>query len=176
MRKQFKYPALWVLCGLTLLWSGRGQAQTNRILVKLRPHISLEQSQQLLALSNARVIHSIPQIGVQVWQLPPQANAAAVTNALSHRPEVLFTEPDTIAVPDTVLPNDPLYSSQWHLPRINAPLAWNQTIGASNIIIAILDTGVDGTHPDLFSKIVPGWNCFTLTCISYHQHRWDCFW
>jgi len=46
-------------------------------------------------------------------------------------------------------PNDPLYGLQWQLSRINAPKAWDVSTGSSNIVVVILDTGVDYTHPDL---------------------------
>src|SRR6185436_11419014 len=49
----------------------------------------------------------------------------------------------------SLTPNDPRYSSQWYLPRIGAPAAWDITTGDSNVVIVIFDTGVDYTHPDL---------------------------
>jgi len=57
------------------------------------------------------------------------------------------------------LPNDPFYP-QWFLEKIQANVAWSTTTGSSNVIIAILDTGVDATHPDLSSKIIPGRNIY----------------
>jgi len=55
-------------------------------------------------------------------------------------------------------PNDPSYASQYHLPRIQADLAWNITTGSTSRTIAIVDTGVDLTHPDLKAKILPGYD------------------
>jgi len=55
-------------------------------------------------------------------------------------------------------PNDPSFPSQWHLSKIAGPAAWDINHGSSGVIIAIVDSGVDGTHPDLASKMVPGWN------------------
>src|SRR6185369_17134483 len=71
-----------------------------------------------------------------------------------------FVEPDGIAH-GSATPNDPGYVSQWHLPRIQAPTAWDLTTGTS-ATIAIVDSGVDPTHPDLASKIVPGYNYLGL--------------
>jgi thermitase len=51
----------------------------------------------------------------------------------------------------TFTPNDPRYSSQWGLPKIGAPAAWDITMGTSNILVAIVDTGLDYNHPD-FNK------------------------
>lgn len=46
-------------------------------------------------------------------------------------------------------PNDPQYSSQWHLPRVNAPKAWDVTTGKSTITVAVIDTGFNLAHEDL---------------------------
>ncbi|MBL7141582.1 S8 family serine peptidase [Patescibacteria group bacterium] len=52
------------------------------------------------------------------------------------------------------LPNDPYYHEQWYLDKIKAPQAWDLTKGGSeDIIIAVLDTGVDIDHPDLEKNI-----------------------
>lgn len=55
-------------------------------------------------------------------------------------------------------PNDPMYSNQWHHPKIGSPTAWNYTFGSSTIISAATDTGIDTTHPDLAPHRVPGYN------------------
>ena len=57
-----------------------------------------------------------------------------------------------------VVPNDPLYSQQWYIPAVKANLVWEQTTGDTTQVIAILDTGVDWTHPDLTNKIWQDWN------------------
>lgn len=63
-------------------------------------------------------------------------------------------------LPPGLIPNDPSYGSQWFHPKIGDDKAWDITFGSSEIIIAILDTGVDSTHPDLAANIVPGRNIF----------------
>src|SRR3989338_4095636 len=53
----------------------------------------------------------------------------------------------------SVIPNDPHYQEQWHLEKIGLPQAWSITRGNDNIVIAVIDTGVDIDHPDLINNI-----------------------
>jgi subtilisin family serine protease len=78
---------------------------------------------------------------------------------------VLWVEPDMmLEVAKDFTPNDPLYTSQWHLNNtgqgggtsdadVDAPEAWNTTRGSSNVVIAIIDDGVQSNHPDLRANI-----------------------
>ena len=51
------------------------------------------------------------------------------------------------------VPNDPSYSSQWNLAVIDAADAWDISQGDTNVVIGIVDTGVDWDHPDLYANI-----------------------
>lgn len=55
------------------------------------------------------------------------------------------------------VPNDPFYQYQWHYPQINLPQAWDVTTGA-NAIVAVIDTGVVLSHPDLQGQLVAGYD------------------
>lgn len=50
-------------------------------------------------------------------------------------------------------PNDTLVNQQWGLFKIQAFDAWNVTMGADTVLLAIIDTGIDYEHPDLIDKI-----------------------
>lgn len=47
------------------------------------------------------------------------------------------------------LPNDPSISEQWHLDSVNISEAWDVSQGNSDVLIAVIDSGVDYNHPDL---------------------------
>src|SRR2546428_11814565 len=56
--------------------------------------------------------------------------------------------PDQVCIADTV-PNDPLFGSQYGPQKIHAPTAWDTTTGAATTVVAVVDTGIDCTHPDI---------------------------
>lgn len=56
---------------------------------------------------------------------------------------------DCAPSPTAIIPNDTLYPNQWGLQRINAPRAWPLSEGDPNVVVAVLDQGVELAHPDL---------------------------
>jgi thermitase len=57
-----------------------------------------------------------------------------------------------------VAPDDPLWRASWALSRVGAPAAWALTTGAPEIVVAVVDSGIDAGHPDLAGALVPGWD------------------
>ena len=57
-----------------------------------------------------------------------------------------------------IVPTDTYFDEQYHHVVIGSPSAWDVTRGSYTMPIAILDTGVNAEHPDLKSKMLPGWN------------------
>jgi subtilisin family serine protease len=92
--------------------------------------------------------------------VPPQAEWA-VAEALSKNPLIAFAEPDMRVEPSEFIPDDPQFPNEWHLQTIHAPAAWDISTG-NGITVAILDTGIDHDHPELVSRLVPGWNAVSL--------------
>ena len=55
-------------------------------------------------------------------------------------------------------PNDPLWRDSWSLAKVRAPAAWRVTRGTAEVVVAVLDTGIDRNHPDLQGSFVSGWD------------------
>jgi thermitase len=81
------------------------------------------------------------------------ADFAETLALLKRMPVVEDAREDQPIVP-TFTPNDPNYNLLWAMPKISAPLAWDISRGAG-IIVAVCDTGIDNTHPDLAGNL---WN------------------
>ncbi len=90
-------------------------------------------------------------------RLPEVPDLTRLKETLSSLSFTAFVEDDHV-VRISATPNDPHYGEQWHLPSVSAPQAWDITTGSSGVTIAVVDTGVDYTHPDLKGKCLPGYN------------------
>ncbi|MHB8746496.1 MAG: S8 family peptidase [Gammaproteobacteria bacterium] len=87
----------------------------------------------------------------------PADQAEVMAAQLRYDPEVEFAEVDRLVPAEDITANDPYFSNAWHLQTLGAPTAWAIAKG-DGVIVAVLDSGVDGTHPDLKPQLVPGWN------------------
>ena len=95
-----------------------------------------------------------------------QTTAAAVTLKAAAR--IRYAGVNRLSYPTAVAgvtePNDPRYLEQWHLKMINMPQAWTLEKGKPDVVIAVVDTGVDIDHPEFpASRVLTGYNSVTLT-------------
>lgn len=76
-----------------------------------------------------------------------------------------------------VIPNDPNFNtpSMWGMKKIQAPAAWEINKGSSNVIVAVIDTGIDHRHPDLAANM---WRYPGGVSGEYNQsvHGWSFLW
>ena len=91
------------------------------------------------------------------YTLTPEQQAAFQTisaiKQLRGNNEVAYAEPNYLRQA-FALPDDPEYAQQWHYPLINLPQAWDLTTGDRSVIVAVVDTGVFMSHPDLAANLL----------------------
>src|SRR5262245_53370527 len=143
---------------------GPSDIRSGHILVRFKAPPSQDVLNRLGVDFAANVVGTIASI--RVTHLKVANSGLALLHHLRNRPDVEFAEFDSVVhtSQSTFVPNDPYYSGtyasshygnidQWGPAAVSAPAAWGVTLGSSNIVIAIVDTGVDDSHPDLASKI-----------------------
>lgn len=127
------------------------------LLVGLAPTLSPAQADALLAEQGLTRVRHWPEFGLAAARLAAPAGGRAqdqalglAAAALARSPDVRYVEQDwAIEAASHRTPNDPYYSDQWALARINASVAWEATLGDPNLVIALIDSGIDLTHEDL---------------------------
>lgn len=143
--------------------SGPPVLLTGSVGMEFRPGVSADEQENLLSryglTMTKRYAH---QPSLVIAALSPGNDPFAAARALDDSGRVVWAEP-TIAVPvrpHAVEPNDPVYGQgvQIHLrDDIHAiPSAWETTTGREEILIAVVDTGVDPSHPELTDHLMPG--------------------
>ena len=96
-----------------------------------------------------------------------QEAAALAADLKARDPDVEYAEPDRIMTA-LFVPNDPMYSQQWHYYEakagLNLPAAWDKSTGAG-INVAVIDTGYR-PHADLSGQILPGYDFINSATIA----------
>ena len=136
----------------------------NQILVRYRESAPESVRTAIPARLGTTVEREFGLLGnMQLVGLPKGLTVQQGIKRFLEQPEVLYAEPN-YKVKAQAIPNDPEFSSQWGLQNtgqdggaagadIQAPEAWDLTTGSKDVVIAVIDSGVDYTHPDLVDNI-----------------------
>ena len=162
--------AILVILFVTLGDTGSGTTasastpSTGEILVKFKASASQRAIDALNRSMATQQVDAIPALGVRVLRVPSGRSVTTVARAYSRNPLVQFAEPNYIAKALDTIPNDPEYkANQWGLQKVQAAAAWDITTGSPSVVIAVVDGGAWGGHPDLAGKVLTGYNTFTGT-------------
>jgi len=152
----------------------------GQLIVKIKKDTTFSHSVQLIDLSKKHQVYDFEKMfsgfgdtildNIYLLHVPIDSDIISIVQDYILCPDVIYAEPNWIASLHSI-PNDVNFSNQWYLHNtgqliygniygtydadIDAPEAWDLEIGNSDVAIAIIDSGIDYTHPDLAGKI---WN------------------
>jgi serine protease len=160
------------------------EPSTSTIQVRLRPGLTVADIADELARAGYEIVDELPLTRILLVRRAdakapdgtiapngsapgiklgtPDAGDVSIEQAASALEDILGVD---WAYPDypvwaTAVPNDPDFLvRQWHYRAISLPQAWDVSTGQdAPVTVAVIDTGISPSHPDLAGKLVPGWD------------------
>lgn len=137
----------------------------REILLQFRPDVSQETRRNLIAAHGLQVIRALRVRDKLILKLriPKGADPRELADRLRSLPEIEAAEPNYFRYLHGV-PNDPRFGELWGLNNtgqtggtvdadVDAPEAWNIASGSPNVVVAVIDSGMDTNHPDLVANL-----------------------
>jgi subtilisin family serine protease len=136
----------------------------DELLVRFKEHVNPAGKFSVHRFRQATAIRSLgTSRNLELVKLSPGASLEQTLKSYRDHVDVLYAEPNYL-VEKLGVPNDPSFTSQWNLRNtgqtggtpgadIKAVQAWDITTGSSNVVVAIIDTGIDYNHQDLVANM-----------------------
>ncbi len=135
----------------------------HQALLKFSRHAAPEQIGEIFSKNGLSFLQYYPQMRIYSVTLPSSEDTLRKISQLKRQEFILMAIPNLVVHAD-LLPNDPLFPNQWGLHNtgqsggtvgadIGMEEAWNALTNATPIVVAVIDTGVDYTHPDLINNM-----------------------
>jgi subtilisin family serine protease len=146
----------------------RHGAVPGELIVRFAPHVGPTRRAHIAANAGVSVHRWLGTRGLWLVHVLPGRTAAHAARALERSHGVRWAQPNRYVSLNATTPDDPLFAQDWGLDNtgqsvqsaagtadadIDAPEAWDQTTGSANVVVGVVDTGVDYTHPDLAANI-----------------------
>lgn len=140
---------------------------SDRVLVKFKPGVSTAQATS--ALDRAESVPAVLTRKARFFNTTvvsvsaARADIPAIVKAISAWPDVEYAEPDYLLYA-AVRPNDTYFNNLWGLENtgqfsgtpdadIDATEAWDTFTGDASLVVGVIDSGIDYTHPDLAANM-----------------------
>lgn len=154
-----------VVAGLALsgaVWAGGAIYVPNEYIIRVKPGTTLQTVESTVAQLGATVVKSVAlpntfliRMGTRSVGRVGAMHASEAYVAAS--PWVITDFTPNLICRKMEVPNDPRWSDLWGMEMINMPQAWAIAKGTSNVVVAVLDSGVS-KHPDLLARVLPGYD------------------
>ncbi|MBI1927577.1 S8 family serine peptidase [Candidatus Poribacteria bacterium] len=154
---------LVLLLGMVFIVHADPSWVNGELIVKFKPGTSQATIDKIHRNFGTALLNRFKSIGAYHLQIQRGDSVPAVVAKFNQHPAVEYAEPNYIVHAD-VIPNDPGFNQLWGLNNtgqtggtpdadIDAPEAWDISTGSSGVVVGVIDTGIDYTHPDLAANI-----------------------
>lgn len=116
---------------------------------------------------NQHTATHLSHLGIIKLELNSDEQCLKIFDKLNDCKDIDYIVPDKIITVENTTPNDPQFLQQWDMFTIDMPQVWDFNIGNSDVVVAVIDTGIDYTHEDLIDNLYSdpvdgshGWECF----------------
>jgi subtilisin family serine protease len=166
--------------------AAEGAFAPGRVLVGWKPSVAGRSRLDLLAGQGWQTLRSIDELATDIVAVPEGQELAAVA-VLQADPAVAYAEPDYLAYAagrfaapvqqsnpplsvQGVQPNDTFWSAQWSLRRMQLPLAWTLNQGVASVVVAVIDSGIDLSHPEFAGRLQSGFDYVEWDTVPQDQY------
>jgi serine protease len=136
----------------------------NKLLIKHKKSSIKSYTNGIKNYLNAESKKFFKNYNLELVEIGPEHSLNEALFLFSLDPSIEYAEPDYIIHTTDTIPNDTTFSEQWGLHNngssggqtdidVNAPLIWDTTSGSANTVIAVIDTGINLSHPDLLANL-----------------------
>lgn len=123
----------------------------TRFIVKLKPGKRLNSAKfSQMGFDSKQLSERVTDLAVVTSEQPTTAREIVDSQGLSE--DVEYAEPDYV-VNEVKTLNDPSISLQWAHSKVQSSKAWDITMGSASVVVAIVDSGADLSHPDLAANL-----------------------
>ncbi|HEX2045680.1 MAG TPA: S8 family peptidase [Gaiellaceae bacterium] len=135
------------------------RAVPGQLIVGWKAGVAERGRRAALTAAGARAQNRFAPIRATLVSVRP-GRAAAALRRLRRDRRVRYVERNYV-VSAAAVPDDPLFPDLWGLGAIGAPSAWDAGTGSANVVVGVVDTGIDVGHPDLAANawVNPGEDC-----------------
>ncbi len=163
-----------------------GVLAPGRVLVGWKEDAAEQVRSELLAAQGWQVLRSIDELDANIVAVPKGEELAAVA-ALQADPSVAYAEADYVAYAagafaapagqstpplsaQGVQPNDTFWTAQWSPRRVQLPLAWELSQGSPSAVVAVIDSGIDLSHPEFAGRLQAGFDYVEWDTVPQDQY------
>jgi len=136
----------------------------DEVLIKFKIPVRLQDIQNIVPELRVFKNYRFPSFSIWRMKIPLHRTVEDILNIYRRHPLIEYIEPNFYAYAVSIIPNDPNFNQLWFLHNwgqtggtpdsdMDAPEAWTFTTGSTDIIVAVIDTGVDYNHEDLYPNM-----------------------